>query len=87
MGPVTADPVRAEEAAPAPPARARADEARRLWTGMISVAAAGLLLGALVLAVPGLHDVLARIEGIDPGWIRSRPRGRHSHLPTQPPST
>ena len=36
---------------------------------MISVAAAGLLLGALVLAVPGLHDVLARIEGVDPGWI------------------
>ena len=69
MGPVTADPVRAEEAAPAPPARAGADEARRLWTGMISVAAAGLLLGALVLAVPGLHDVLARIEGVDPGWI------------------
>lgn len=69
MGLVTADPVRAEEAAPAPPARAGADEARRLWTGMISVAAAGLLLGALVLAVPGLHDVLARIEGVDPGWI------------------
>ena len=36
---------------------------------MISVAAAGLLLGALVLAVPGLHEVLARIEGVAPGWI------------------
>jgi uncharacterized membrane protein YbhN (UPF0104 family) len=69
VGLVTADPVRKAEAAPAPPARTGADEARRLWTGMVSVAAAGLLLGALVLAVPGLHDVLARIEGVDPGWI------------------
>jgi uncharacterized membrane protein YbhN (UPF0104 family) len=58
-----ASPARADEA---PGGR---DEARRLWTGMLSVAAAGLLLGALVLAVPGLHDVLARIEGVAPGWI------------------
>lgn len=79
MRATAAEPARAEEAA-AParaeeaPGRAGAgrpagDEARRLWTGMLSVAAAGLLLGALVLAVPGLHDVLARIEGVAPGWI------------------
>jgi uncharacterized membrane protein YbhN (UPF0104 family) len=36
---------------------------------MISVAVAGLLLGALMLAVPGLHDVLDHIEDVAPGWI------------------
>jgi uncharacterized membrane protein YbhN (UPF0104 family) len=55
-------------AAVAEPPAARAEE-RRLWTGMVSVAIAGLLLCALVLAVPGLHDVLVRIEEVAPGWV------------------
>jgi uncharacterized membrane protein YbhN (UPF0104 family) len=63
--PAEAEAELATAAAPAP----RRDEARRLWTGMISVAAAGLLLGALMLAVPGLHDVADRIEDVAPGWI------------------
>ena len=48
-----AEPACAEESAPArTPAVKGGDEARRLWTGMISVAAAGLLVFAGVMGAP-----------------------------------
>jgi uncharacterized membrane protein YbhN (UPF0104 family) len=51
------------------PRRARGDEARRLWTGIAFTGVAAILIGALVLAVPALHDVVDRLEDVAPGWV------------------
>jgi len=48
---------------------AAADEGRRLRRGIVSLAILVVLVGALLLAVPGLRDVLDRLRGVDPGWI------------------
>jgi hypothetical protein len=50
-------------------ADAAADEGRRLRRGIVSLAILVVLVGALVLAVPGLRDVADRLRGVDPGWI------------------
>lgn len=45
------------------------DESRRLRRGIVSLVILGVLVVALVLAVPGLHDVADRLGSIDPAWI------------------
>jgi uncharacterized membrane protein YbhN (UPF0104 family) len=46
-----------------------ADEAKRLRNGIISLVILVILVGALLLAVPGLRDVADRIGDVDPGWL------------------
>jgi uncharacterized membrane protein YbhN (UPF0104 family) len=50
-------------------ADAAADEGRRLRRGIVSLAILVVLVGALLLAVPGLREVTDRLRGVDPGWI------------------
>jgi uncharacterized membrane protein YbhN (UPF0104 family) len=50
-------------------ADAEHDEARRLRNGIVSLVVLVILVGALVLAVPGLRDVADRLREVDPGWI------------------
>ncbi|HWI71698.1 MAG TPA: lysylphosphatidylglycerol synthase transmembrane domain-containing protein [Baekduia sp.] len=45
------------------------DEGRRLRNGIVSLAVLVVLVGALLLAVPGLRDVADKIAGVAPGWI------------------
>src|SRR4051812_49033645 len=45
------------------------DEGRRLRNGIISLVVLVILVGALLLAVPGLRDVADRLKDVDPGWI------------------
>jgi uncharacterized membrane protein YbhN (UPF0104 family) len=45
------------------------DEAKRLRNGIISLVVLVILVGALILAVPGLRDVADRIRDVEPGWI------------------
>ncbi|HWH95813.1 MAG TPA: lysylphosphatidylglycerol synthase transmembrane domain-containing protein [Baekduia sp.] len=45
------------------------DEGRRLRNGIVSLVVLVILVGALLLAVPGLRDVADRISDVDPGWI------------------
>jgi uncharacterized membrane protein YbhN (UPF0104 family) len=46
-----------------------ADEGRRLWRGIVSLAILVVLVGALVFSVPGLGEVADRLRGVDPLWI------------------
>ena len=48
---------------------AAADEGRRLRHGIASLAILVVLVAALLLAVPGLRDVLDRLSEVDPRWI------------------
>jgi uncharacterized membrane protein YbhN (UPF0104 family) len=50
-------------------ADAEQDEGKRLRNGIISLVVLVILVGALVLAVPGLQDVSDRLKEVDPGWI------------------
>ncbi|HMJ32769.1 MAG TPA: lysylphosphatidylglycerol synthase transmembrane domain-containing protein [Baekduia sp.] len=45
------------------------DEGRRLRNGIVSLVVLVILVGALVLAVPGLRDVAERLRDVDPGWV------------------
>jgi uncharacterized membrane protein YbhN (UPF0104 family) len=45
------------------------DEAVRLRRGIVSLLVLGILIGALLLAVPGLRDVADRLRDVSPGWI------------------
>jgi uncharacterized membrane protein YbhN (UPF0104 family) len=62
-------PGRSDAAFEARRADAAADEGRRLRRGIVSLAILVVLVGALLLAVPGLRDVTDRLRGVDPGWI------------------
>lgn len=50
-------------------ADAEADEGKRLRNGIVSLLVLVVLVGALLLAVPGLSDVADRIKDVSPGWI------------------
>jgi uncharacterized membrane protein YbhN (UPF0104 family) len=45
------------------------DEGKRLRNGIISLVVLVILVGALLLAVPGLRDVARRIADVNPWWI------------------
>jgi uncharacterized membrane protein YbhN (UPF0104 family) len=45
------------------------DEGKRLRNGIISLVVLVVLVGALLLAVPGLRDVGEKIADVAPGWI------------------
>src|SRR3954452_23548618 len=45
------------------------DEGKRLRNGIISLLVLVVLVGALLLAVPGLRDVTDRIMEVDPSWV------------------
>jgi uncharacterized membrane protein YbhN (UPF0104 family) len=45
------------------------DEAARLRRGIVSLLILVVLVGALLLAVPGLRDVAHRLSEVDPAWI------------------
>jgi uncharacterized membrane protein YbhN (UPF0104 family) len=45
------------------------DEAVRLRRGIVSLVVLVVLIGALLLAVPGLRDVADRVTSVDPGWL------------------
>jgi uncharacterized membrane protein YbhN (UPF0104 family) len=45
------------------------DEGKRLRNGIISLVVLVILVGALLLAVPGLRDVADRLKDVDPVWI------------------
>ncbi|MCW2993964.1 MAG: flippase-like protein [Conexibacter sp.] len=51
------------------PAGLEQDEGKRLRNGIISLVVLVILVGALLLAVPGLQDVADRLEDVAPGWI------------------
>ncbi|HEU4973756.1 MAG TPA: lysylphosphatidylglycerol synthase transmembrane domain-containing protein [Baekduia sp.] len=44
------------------------DEGARLRRGLVSLAVLVVLVGALLLAVPGLREVADRLGDVDPGW-------------------
>lgn len=46
-----------------------ADQGRRLRRGIVSLVVLMVLVGALLLAVPGLRDVADRLSEVDPWWI------------------
>jgi uncharacterized membrane protein YbhN (UPF0104 family) len=50
-------------------ADAAQDEGKRLRNGIISLVVLVILVGALLLAVPGLRDVADKISDVDPWWI------------------
>jgi uncharacterized membrane protein YbhN (UPF0104 family) len=50
-------------------ADAAADEAARLGRGIVSLLILAVLVGALVLAVPGLRGVASRLRAVDPAWL------------------
>jgi uncharacterized membrane protein YbhN (UPF0104 family) len=45
------------------------DEGKRLRNGIISLAVLVVLVGALVVAVPGLRDVADKLREVNPWWI------------------
>jgi uncharacterized membrane protein YbhN (UPF0104 family) len=45
------------------------DEGKRLRNGIISLVVLVILVGALLLAVPGLRDVADKISDVAPGWV------------------
>jgi uncharacterized membrane protein YbhN (UPF0104 family) len=45
------------------------DEGKRLRNGIISLVVLVVLVGALLLAVPGLRDVADKISDVAPGWV------------------
>jgi len=45
------------------------DEGVRLRRGIVSLVILVILVGALLLAVPGLEDVVDRLQRVGPGWI------------------
>ena len=45
------------------------DEERRLRRGLVSLVLLVILVGALMLAVPGLRDVADRLSEVNPAWI------------------
>jgi uncharacterized membrane protein YbhN (UPF0104 family) len=45
------------------------DEGKRLRNGIISLVILVILVGALLLAVPGLRDVADKIADVSPGWV------------------
>ena len=45
------------------------DEGRRLWRGIVSLVILVILVGALLLAVPGLSGVVDRLSDVAPGWV------------------
>ncbi len=60
-----------EEAPPTPEEIAASDkqEGRRLWTGIITLVVLMVIVGALLLAVPGLDDVEDRLRQMSVGWV------------------
>jgi uncharacterized membrane protein YbhN (UPF0104 family) len=50
-------------------ADAQEDEGKRLRNGIVSLVVLVILVGALLLAVPGLEDVADKIRDVAPGWI------------------
>jgi uncharacterized membrane protein YbhN (UPF0104 family) len=64
----TNDPSHAE-AFEARRADAEADEGKRLRNGIVSLVVLVILVGALLLAVPGLSEVEERLRDVAPGWI------------------
>jgi uncharacterized membrane protein YbhN (UPF0104 family) len=64
----TTDPSQ-EDAFEARRADAEADEGKRLRNGIVSLVVLVILVGALLLAVPGLSDVADRIKDVSPAWI------------------
>jgi uncharacterized membrane protein YbhN (UPF0104 family) len=50
-------------------ADAAQDEGKRLRNGIISLVVLVILVGALLLAVPGLRDVADKIADVNPWWI------------------
>lgn len=50
-------------------ADAQQDEGRRLRNGIVSLVVLVILVGALLLAVPGLRDVADKISDVNPAWI------------------
>lgn len=50
-------------------ADAEAGEGRRLRNGIVSLVVLVILVGALLLAVPGLSEVEERLRDVAPGWI------------------
>ena len=51
------------------PLEREVDEARRLRRGLVSIVLLGILVGALIFAVPGLREVEERLRDVDPWWI------------------
>jgi uncharacterized membrane protein YbhN (UPF0104 family) len=45
------------------------DEGRRLWHGIIALVVLMIMVGALLLAVPGLRDVADRLSDVNPWWV------------------
>lgn len=45
------------------------DEGKRLWRGIASLVLLVVLVGALLLAVPGLGEVREKLRDVAPGWI------------------
>lgn len=45
------------------------DEGKRLRNGIVSLVILVILVGALLLAVPGLRDVADKIADVDPAWL------------------
>src|SRR3954454_2653152 len=66
---MTADDPTADPAFEGRRADVEEDEGRRLRNGIISLVVLVILVGALLLAVPGLRDVADRLKDVDPGWI------------------
>ncbi|MCW2984614.1 MAG: flippase-like protein [Conexibacter sp.] len=50
-------------------ADAEEDEGKRLRNGIVSLLVLVILVGALLLAVPGLRDVADKLADVSPGWI------------------
>jgi uncharacterized membrane protein YbhN (UPF0104 family) len=50
-------------------ADAEEDEGKRLRNGIVSLVVLVILVGALLLAVPGLRDVADKLADVSPGWI------------------
>jgi uncharacterized membrane protein YbhN (UPF0104 family) len=69
VGEVTADEQPLDPAFEGRRADVEEDEGRRLRNGIISLVVLVILVGALLLAVPGLRDVADRLKDVDPGWI------------------
>lgn len=64
----TTDPAH-QDAFEARRADAHEDEGRRLRNGIVSLVVLVILVGALLLAVPGLRDVADKIKDVSPLWI------------------
>src|SRR3982751_1174462 len=67
-GTPTTDPAH-QEAFEARRAHREADEGKRLRNGIVSLVVLVILVGALLLAVPGLSEVEERLRDVSPGWI------------------